>query len=484
MPLYLLLTAPLAAAAFSALAGRDQKRLLEYGAVLTAVIELVLALSIGADLLQGKDVSASSFLHADALGAFVILFISVVGLATAIHSVGHLREEMQKGVIGFRRVRQYFILFHLFFFAMLTAAVSSGPILMWAAVEATTLATAFLITFYNKPSALEAGWKFLIINSVGLLLGFLGSLLFLSAAAGAGAPGTFVTWDVLHGLAASLDPTLIMIAFIFVLVGFGTKVGLVPMHTWLPDAHSNAPIPISSLLSGVLLNIALIGVLRFRSVTDITIDPSFSQALLVVFGIVSLVVAALIMYVQKNYKRLLAYSSIEHMGFMTIGFGLGGAATLPALFHMLYHALVKPVLFLSAGNFFLKYNSTKIAEVRGALSVVPLSAIIFFAALLAAAGVPPSGLFFTELAILAEVLRDFPYLAGVGLVALLIVFASFLKHASAMLFSPPPEGMEKGESNNWTLISIVLLFGLFVLISVYVPEPLMELMEAATALIG
>lgn len=483
MLLSLLLAIPLVSAGLSALVTREQKRLLEYGAVLSALMQVALVVAIGFQVLSGAVVNASSALQADALGAYAILFISVVGLAATLHSVGHLREEVQKGIIGFRRMRQYFVLYHFFFLAMYAAAVSASPLLTWITVEATTLASVFLITFYGKASALEAGWKFLIINSVGLLLGCLGSLLFLSAAASSGASETFITWEVLRSLATALDPTMIKVAFVFVLVGFGTKVGFVPMHTWLPDAHSNAPIPISGLLSGVLLNIALIGILRFRAIADLAIDPTFSQGLLLGFGIIALVVATLIMFVQGNYKRLLAYSSIEHMGFMSVGFALGGPAALAALFHMLYHALMKPILFFAAGNFFLRYGTTKIAEIRGALSTLPVSAGIFFASLLAAAGLPPSGIFFTEMGILSSALDAAPVLAYTILAALLLAFAAFLKHGSAMLFSEPSAEIVRGENNYWTLAGIALLLVLFVVVSIHMPEPLYELAESAAAII-
>jgi len=484
MTIYLLLLVPLLAAALTAFTPRTHKTHIELGAVGAALAEVLLALALAGGVLGGGVVHASDLFETDALGAFVALFVSVVGLAAALHSVGHLREEVRKGIIGFSRVRQYFILFHLFFFAMFSAVTTASPVLMWAAVEATTLASAFLITFYNKPSALEAGWKFLIVNSVGLLIGFFGTLLFLSAAAAAGASGPFVTWATLQSLAGTLDPALIKVAFIFVLVGFGTKVGLVPMHTWLPDAHSKAPIPISALLSGVLLNIALIGILRFRVIADANIDPLFSQHLLIGFGIVSLVVAAFIILVQKNYKRLLAYSSIEHMGIITIGFALGGGAAVAALFHMLYHALLKPVLFFSAGNFFLKYSSTKIANVRGALSTVPFSAIAFLAAVLAVTGAPPSGVFFTELAIFSAGISAYPYVVLVALAALFIVFAGFMKHTSAMVFGNAPADIPKGEANRWTLVSVALLFLIFAVTSLYIPEALDTLIGNAAGLIS
>lgn len=483
MTMYLLLAFPVLAAAFTALMPRSQKELLEYVALAVALGEALLALFIIGDVLRFGVAATSEIFQTDALGAFVLFFTTIVGLAATVHSIGHLREEVRKDIIGFRRVRQYFVLFHLFFFAMFLAAATTSPLVMWVAIEATTLAAAFLISFYNKPSALEAGWKHLIINSVGLLLGFLGTLLFLNAAATAGNGDAFVSWSTLRELGPSLSPLLVTVAFVFVFLGYGTKVGLVPMHTWLPDAHSKAPIPISSLLSGVLLNVALVAILRFRAVADGVVDPSLSQTLLIVFGVLSLVVAALIIFIQKNYKRMLAYSSIEHMGILSLGFGIGGAATVPSLFHMLYHALLKPILFLSAGNFFLKYSSTKIANVRGALTLLPISSIFFLAALLSVAGIPPSGIFFTKLAILAEGVMAHPYVVGVALLSLAVVFAGFIRHATSMLFSEAPRDLEKGEQSGWTLVSLGFLAIIFVTLSFWIPAPLDLLIESAAEII-
>jgi len=478
-----LLVIPLFAACVGILAPRERQSVIEYGAVVTTALEVVLAMLIARKVALYGALPGPAFLGVDALGAVALLMVSVVGLAAAIHSVGHLREEARKGVVGFHRIREYYSLFHLFLFAMFAAAATTSPIIMWTAIEATTLATAFLITFYNKPSALEAGWKNLIINSVGLLLGFLGTLLFLNAAAGAGATGPFVSWDTLHALAGSFDPTLIKIAFIFCLVGYGTKVGFVPMHTWLPDAHSKAPIPISALLSGVLLNMALLAILRLRAVTDLVVNPAFTAHLLIGFGALSLATAALIIFGQKNYKRMLAYSSIEHMGIMAIGFGIGGVAAVAALFHMLYHALLKPLLFFAAGNVFLKYSSTKIANVKGALTLLPFSSAAFFAGLLAVSGMPLSGIFFTKLSILAEGMHAYPLLMLGVLGALALVLAGFLASATAMFFSEAPANLPRGEANGWTVVSISFLAFLFIALSVYVPTSLTRLIEQAGAII-
>ena len=478
----LLLAVPLLSAFLSGVLPRSRQTLIEYAAICVGLLEVVLVL-FSISSIQAGTLAATPLFATDMLGGFVLLFASIVGLAAAIHSVGHLREEMRKGIIGFRRIRQYFFLFHLFFFAMFTAAATSSPLIMWISIEATTLASAFLITFYNKPSALEAGWKHLIVNSAGLLLGFLGTLLFLNAAASAGTADTFVSWDTLHSLSHNFDPLLIKLAFVFVLVGFGTKVGFVPMHTWLPDAHSKAPVPISSLLSGVLLNVALIAILRFRSVTDSVVDPHFTQTLLLTFGIVSLVLSAFIIFVQKNYKRMLAYSSIEHMGVMGLGFGFGGVASVAALYHMFYHALLKPILFFCAGNFFLKYSSTKIKMVRGALTLLPVTSVVFFAGLLAISGIPPSGIFFTKLTILSEGMIHYPILTIVAIMALAIVFAGFIRHSMNMLFSEPPADLRRGEAGLWTLASIVFLSTLFVVLSFWIPQPFHELIAAASSII-
>lgn len=483
MTVFALILTPLLAAALSAVMPRAQQRFIEGVAVAATVLETLFCIAIITAVLRSGVVNASVFFQTDALGAFVAFFAALVGLAASIHAVSYLREEMRKGFIGFRRVRQHYVLFHLFLFAMFAAVTTGSPLLMWISIEATTLATAFLITFYNKPSALEAGWKHLMINSVGLLLGFLGTLLFLNAAASAGATDPFISWGALRGIAPSMDPILVTIAFIFVIVGFGTKVGLVPLHTWLPDAHSKAPIPISALLSGVLLNVALIAVLRFRGVTDGVLDPHFTQELLIGFGLVSVFVAAFMIFGQKNYKRMLAYSSIENMGLLGIGFGVGGAATAYALLHMLYHALFKALLFLSAGNFFLKYSSTKIAKIRGALTLVPVSATIFLAGLLALVGVPPSGIFFSKLGILAAGMREFPYVMLLVLVAISIVFAGFMRHASAMLFSEPAQDIPRGEIGDSNLASIVFLALVCAILSISMPAGLRELITQSAALI-
>ena len=338
------------------------------GAVL---VEIAAVVTVVLQVFSNGSYEYGSYLAVDSLGAIVLLTVGMVGTAAAFYSIGYLREEVRKQIIGFSRVRQFFILFHLFLTAMFFAIITLSPIGMWIAIEATTLSTAFLISFYGKSSSMEAAWKYLIINSIGLLLGFLGTLLFLTASESG--MSRFIDWDALVADAGSMNPMLAKIAFIFVLIGYGTKVGLAPMHTWLPDAHSKAPSPISAMLSGSLLNVAMLAILKFKMVTDAAVPHSYSRNLLIFFGVISITIPAFIVIVQKNYKRLFAYSSIEHMGIIALGFGFGGLGAFGALLHMIYHSLAKSVLFFSAGNILLKFGSTKIIRIRGVLSALPVN---------------------------------------------------------------------------------------------------------------
>src|SRR3989344_4186655 len=283
------------------------------------------------------------FFYIDALGAIMILLVSFIGFFTVVYSIQYLRKETAKNIIGFTRTKQYLILLSLFLTAMFLAISASNPIFVWISIEATTLSTAFLISFYNKPSSTEAAWKYLIINSVGLLLGFFGTLLYLTSVQSL-PEHSLITWSLLTANAQHLNPLVAQIAFIFILIGYGTKMGLAPMHTWLPDAHGKAPAPISALLTGVLLNVAFLVIMRFKNITDTIVGKEYTQNLFIVFALSSILIAAFVILTQRNYKRLLAYSSIENMGVMALGFGLGGLGIFAAILHMIYHSLIKSSL--------------------------------------------------------------------------------------------------------------------------------------------
>src|SRR3990172_8410918 len=271
MELILIIGSPIVASIASFFSSK--RKACETATIIAGAVALAAALFSAQKVSSEGTYSPNDYFSIDALGAIIIVLIAFIGFIAALYSMAYLRRETEKGIIGFEKARLYFILFNLFIAAMLLAASTSNPIIMWIAIEATTLSTAFLISFYNKPSAMEAAWKYLIINSIGLLLGFFGTLLFYTALTH-GQSAVF-SWDYLMDSAKNLDPMIAKIAFIFILVGYGTKTGLVPMHTWLPDAHSKAPAPISGRLSGLLLNVAMLAILRFKVVADAAVGRQF-----------------------------------------------------------------------------------------------------------------------------------------------------------------------------------------------------------------
>lgn len=480
--LYLIAT-PFLAALFVVSLKPSQTRLIERAVQGAALVGLSLCATLLLRFESGATFVVGKYLALDALSLLLTLIISSVGCVVAFYSVGYLRQEVKKSIIGPRRVKQFFVLFELFLFAMLLAANAANPVLMWIAIEATTLSTAFLISFYNKPTATEAAWKYLMINSLGLLIGFLGTLLFLVLPQGA-AEGSILTWADLRAGAEGFHPVVVKVAFLFILVGYGTKVGLVPMHTWLPDAHGKAPSPISALLSGVLLNVALVAVLRFKGLVDLSIGQEFSSMLLMYFGLGSIVVAAFIIFTQRSYKRLLAYSSIEHMGVVALGIGFGGLGTLAALFHILYHSLSKVLLFLAAGNILLRFGSTKFENVSGVMRALPITGALFLAGFLAISGLPPFGMFFSKFLILSAGAQLHIGVLMVALIALSVAFYGFFRHVSPLLFGPLTAKVEEGEAAPSTWLPLCVLLGAYLILSFWLPDPLRAVLYDAADMVN
>ncbi|MBP6889233.1 MAG: hydrogenase 4 subunit F [Candidatus Moranbacteria bacterium] len=483
MLLSYLIAMPFLAALFIVFLRPSQIRIIERAVQVAGLIGVVLCANILTMFESGATFVSGKYFALDALSLLLTLLISIVGCIVAFYSIGYLRQEVKKNIIGPRRVKQFFILFELFLFAMLVAANAANPVLMWIAIEATTLSTAFLISFYNKPTATEAAWKYLIINSLGLLIGFLGTLLFLALPAEA-IGGGIMTWADLRAAASEFHPVVVKVAFIFVLVGYGTKIGLVPMHTWLPDAHGKAPSPISALLSGVLLNVALVSVLRFKGLVDLSIGQEFSSTLLMYFGLASIVVAAIIIFTQRSYKRLLAYSSIEHMGIIVLGIGFGGVGTLAAFFHILYHSVSKTLLFLAAGNILLRFGSTKFENVSGVIRALPITGALFLAGFLAISGLPPFGMFFSKFLILSSGADSHMWVVMIALIALALAFYGFFRHISPMLFGPLTEGVERGEAQISTIVPLCILVGIYLIGSFFFPDSLLAVFHDAAAMVS
>ena len=422
--------------------------------------------------------SPFAFFSVDSLGAIIMLIIGLIEFATTIYSIQYLLQETAKNIIGFTRVKQYFILLNLFLLAMFLAITSSSPIFAWISIELTTLSTAFLISFYNKPSAMEAAWKYLIINSVGLLLGFFGTLLYFTSVS-LWSKGELISWQLLLTNATHLDPLIAKIAFIFILIGYGTKIGLAPMHTWKPDAYSKAPAPIGALLSGTLFPVAFAIMLKFKILTDATVGASFSQHLLIAFGILSIAIASLIIFNAKNYKRLLAYSSIENAGIVALGFGFGGLGVFAAILHMIYHSCVKAILFFSSGNLLLKYNSAKICNIKGALNIISTTSIFFISGFLIITGTPPFGIFLTKMQILSVGIQTHPIITIIAIFFMTIVFIGFLKHITAMFFGESSTDIKVGEGNIWLIFPPAIFLIIIICLSFYIPPFLYTLINDA-----
>ena len=371
---------------------------------------------------------AGELLALDSLGLLFLSITSVVFLAACLYAVPYLLH----GTYASQGAPHRFVPCLLWFLAAMTlVCVTQHLALLWAAVEATTLASAPLIYFYRRPGALEAAWKYLLLCSVGIALALLG-VFFLGVAASA-APGARLDLTVsgLSALAPSMSRPWLTAAFVLALVGYGTKMGLVPLHTWLPDAHSQAPSPVSALLSGALLNGAFLAILRFLHVCSASGDAGFARTLLLVFGFGSMAVAAGFMLLQRDYKRLLAYSSIENMGILCVGAGLGAGATYGALLHAVNHSLCKAGFFFVAGNVLREYSTTDAGEVRGVLRRLPVTGGLMLVFLFALGGTPPSGTFWSKFLIFRAGLEGSNPWPGVLFAALATV--AFLGMAATVL---------------------------------------------------
>ncbi len=433
-----------------------------------------------------------------AVDAASLLFLSITStlfLICAIYAVGYLareaRSEQHHGDEDLPFVNFPEAVFAgcllLFLATMTLVAVSRHLGLMWVGVEATTLASAPLIYFHRQHRSLEATWKYLLICSVGIALALLGNFFVAVAAGSTGGTPIHLTIDDLTAHADCLNPLWLKAAFLLFLVGYGTKMGLAPLHTWLPDAHSEAPSVVSALLSGALLNCAFLAILRTHSLLAASGLAEFSDDLLVLFGLISMAVAAVFILGQADFKRMLAYSSVEHMGILALGFGIGGLAAFGSMQHAVNHSLAKAMLFLAAGNILAVYRTKSTTRVRGMLRTMPMTGVLWLAGFLAIVGSPPFGPFFSELTILQGIFNaGRPIVATAYLAALAIVFAGMATIFLRMAYGPPPGSMaeEKNCEPLWSVAPVAAL-GLAVLaMGVYIPPQLVDLLHEAAAALG
>ena len=424
--------------------------------------------------------SVDGLLRVDPLSALMVSIIVLVATLSGVYAIGYMRQEEAQP-----RLRLFFVPFHLFVFTMLLAVTTDNLGLMWVAIEGTTLATVFLVNLHNTHTSLEAAYKYLIISSVGIALAFLGTVLMYYAAANQFGEIT-LNWTSLKAAAPDLNPQIVRLAFLFILIGYGTKAGIAPMHTWLPDAHSEAPAPISAMMSGVLLNVGLYAVIRFKAVTDLAAGPEFASQWLMRFGLLSLAVGALFLLSPRNYKRMLAYSSVEHTGIICLGFAFGGYwGTFGALLHMVNHALAKSTLFLLSGNILLKYRTTDIRAVRGLLKAAPLTGLAFLFGVLALAGMPPFGLFISEFMIIRAGLEGGAmWVTGTAIAFLVVVFAGMLGSLHQMVYGHALPGSENRETVSWHLAPISLSFALLLATGLILPDGVSMVTEQILKLLG
>ena len=398
---------------------------------------------------DGSVLTLGALLRADALTAMMLLVIGAVAVIATWSGVGYIEQELAGGHTDARGAGRYGLLVPMFLAAMVLAVLSSNLGVLWASIEATTVVTAFLVGHRGGRKAVEATWKYVIICSVGIALAYLGTVLvyYASQHSGVGAQGS-LDWTVLVAHADQLDPGVMRVALALVVLGFGTKAGLAPMHSWLPDAHSQAPAPVSALMSGVLLSVAVYALLRYRVIAVAAVDPRFVRNLLLVVALASLALAASMLLGQRDYKRLLAYSSIEHMGLIVLGAAVGTRLAVAALLlHVLGHGLAKSVLFCGSGQILAAEGTTQIAGVRGLLARRPVLAGTFALGLAAMLGLPPFSLFASELALArAAANAGLGWVVAVALVLLLVVFVAITGHAVGMLFGAPPGGTAPAET--------------------------------------
>ncbi len=429
-------------------------------------------------------------LRIDALNISLVVLNALVGLSTALFSRTYMLEMLSTRLSGARGVhglRLYNSLFQAFLFTMLLALTTANLGVLWVAVEGCTLSTVLLVSLYRTPEALEAAWKYFMLCGVGIALALFGTVLVYFAAQHVlPNPAQGLNWSVLYTHRKQFEPTVMIIAFVFVLVGYGTKVGLVPMHQWLPDAHSEGPTPVSALLSGLLLNVALYAVLRIKLLVDGALagTPSAHLAghLLIGFGLVSLLVGALFLHRSRDIKRLFSYSSIGHMGMITFGFGLGGPlATFAALLYMIVHSLTKSAVFITVGHATHIAGTQTIDHIRGLIRTQPKVGWTLLIAVVALAGFPPFGLFTSEFLLLGATMHRAPLLAIVLLPGMAITFAGLFRHVQRMVYGPVPAGQTPVRANLWPVyvqMALVLWLGLTI------PTLLAHWLGQATALVA
>ena len=478
----LLLLSPLAGGAVLALVGHRR-----YAAEVNAAFAILTfgaaARLVARVIAQGPVTALEEEFFVDSLNVFLVALTAFVAMTTSLFSRPYMRIERSHGRVADAGMRLYHSMYQLFSFTMLLVLTTNNLGVMWVAMEAATLTTVLLVALYRTHASLEAAWKYFILCGVGIAQALFGTILVYFAAErilGAGIGS--LLWTHLDAVKGQLEPTVMSIAFVFLLVGYGTKVGLVPLHNWLPDAHAEGPTPISAVLSGLLLNVALYALIRFKVLTDGALERPFAGALLMGFGLLSVAVAAFFLSRQRDIKRMFAYSSIEHMGLITFAFGMGGpVASFAGLLHMTVHSLTKSAIFFAVGHATQKSGTQVMESIRGLVKVSPTIGWGLMLGTAAILGMPPFGVFASEFLILTTAIAQQPWAAPILLVSLGVSFAAIFGKVQAMVFGEPTAARLPHRP---ALVPVFTHLALVLLLGLYIPPYLADWYRLAARLIG
>ena len=482
MEIALVLGVPLIGGLILAMAGHT-RRAPELNALMSLITFAAAALLTARVVADGPMTWLREQFFVDSFNVFLVALTAFVAFTTALFSGPYMRIEEHHGRVNPARLRLYHSMFQLFTFTMLLCLLSNNVGILWVAMEGATLTTVLLVSLYRTPASLEAAWKYFILCSVGIAQALFGViLLYFAAEKVLGPGGTALLWTHLHEVRHELEPTVLSLAFVFLLVGFGTKVGLVPLHNWLPDAHAEGPTPISAVLSGLLLNVALYAVVRSKVLVDGALERHFSGALMMGFGLLSVVVAAFFLSRQKDIKRMFAYSSIEHMGIMTFAFGMGGPiAAFAGLLHMTVHSLTKSAIFFTVGHASQATGTQNMDSIRGLIMQSPAIGWGLAVGSLAILGMPPFGVFTSEFMVLTTAMHEHSWATPFLLVALGVAFAAIFGKVQPMVFG---ETTVQRLPHAPALAPVFVHLTIVLVLGLYIPPYLVEWYRQAAALIG
>lgn len=446
--------------------------------MLSALLTFLAALS----LLDEKP-APTPYILVDDLNIVFVVLNTFVGFTTSAFSASYIAHEIETGRLTPLHLRFYHAMYQVLLLAMNLALLSNNLGVMWVSIEVATLTTVLMVGLYRTEAAIEAAWKYFMLGSVGIALALFGTILVYMVAqpvVGEGPDG--MIWSVLMKRARDFDPALLNVAFVFLLLGYGTKVGLAPLHAWLPDAHSEGPTPISAVLSGLLLNVALFAVLRFKLLLAAHPGTLAPGPLMMAMGLASLLLAGFMLYRRRDIKRLFAYSSIEHMGIIAFAFGIGGPlANFAGLLHMTMHSLTKSAIFFAVGHICQVKGTQKLADIRGLTTSHPALGWGLVIAVAAIAGLPPSGVFLSEFLLVTTTFARMPFIALPLVAGLLIAFGALMLKLSGIAFGTPSPGTDKVKAS---YLPMAIHLALVLAAGIYLPPPLVAWFRHVAGLLG